>query len=675
MGPSLGVLDTRVDLRSPGRRPASGRILSALVLLLTALALGAALPAQGDPPAPRKSPQARGTPGPWPRLADEVVAEFFARNPDRAFERAWPDAVDLGLGSFGTGASLRWRLALTDALARLERCDRSEVPPLERARMKAFQDWLEAELLELDGLAPSATDPSGYVQRAYRTLRAVEEAAWLPLPERQAKRLALLAELPAYLADARLSLVSPASTAIDLALEDLADLEELVRRIEAECPAPTPEPAPPPPRTQPEPAAPTAPAKAPPRKDPGPKPRAKAKAGPAGAPGPRNAAAKVAPRPLERPVAPPREPTPREALEGFRHWLVELRARVSGRPARLDSDRWSRLVRLMTGGSWQTIEIKLSCLRELARLDLAMREVPGRSRRKLDTDGLAARTSTAAAWALELGQKANILPTELTIAGLAFEAEESPRTGDQRVLLRPGPGSTLRACLQLPNRAWIPDRTAARNRGLMSVQQAALGVRYGLAGEGLIERTRRASPQALAVLLENRAVREGFGLFAQDWLARAAWIENPLRADEDLLREFELQRGIEAARLLAALEVHAEGLTLDEVALGFQRRTGLDPETARVEARAAQQDPLRGIGYLGLLELRALEQRLGAVTTPRKGLRLAVLLLLRNPELRPAELTVGGLPEEGPEPQVGEKTSRGVPEKPGRSHKGRSRSR
>ena len=209
----------------------------------------------------------------------------------------------------------------------------------------------------------------------------------------------------------------------------------------------------------------------------------------------------------------------------------------------------------------------------------------------------------------------------------------------------------------------------------MSVQQAALGVRYGLAGEALIEKTRRASSEALPVLLENRAVREGFGLFAQDWLARAAWIENPLREDEDLVREFEFQRGVEAARLLATLEVHAEGLTLEEVALGFRRRTGLDPETAQAEARAAQRDPLHGIGYLGLLELRALEERMAELSTPRKGLRLAVLLSLRNPELRPAELTLGELPEELAEADLGEKTEGGVPENPGRSQKGRSRSR
>jgi hypothetical protein len=112
--------------------------------------------------------------------------------------------------------------------------------------------------------------------------------------------------------------------------------------------------------------------------------------------------------------------------------------------------------------------------------------------------------------------------------------------------------------------------------------------------------------------------------------------DNPFRGDEELALELELQRGLEAARLVAAIELHAEGLALEEVAQGFERRTGVDRETARAEARAAERDPLHGLAYLGLIELAALEEHLTQL--PGGSAKLGLQLALRHPDLRPSDL-------------------------------------
>jgi hypothetical protein len=167
-------------------------------------------------------------------------------------------------------------------------------------------------------------------------------------------------------------------------------------------------------------------------------------------------------------------------------------------------------------------------------------------------------------------------------------------------------------------------------------EQAALGVRYGLAGEALF--ALRAPRNVPAMLVDdNRLVRSGLGLFALEWLRRVDRVENPFREDEAKAREFEQQRGYEAARFLAALELHAEGLSLDEAVQAFRRRTSVDADTAFAEVMAAQRDPLHGVGYLGLLELRALEARLAEVVGAKKALRLCLLLVGRHPELRPLD--------------------------------------
>lgn len=556
-------------------------------------------------PTPRSAPsdkasQAKLAAKAWSRVTGALLPEFLTRHPDRALERAWPGISEHPLGTFGSAATLRWRDTLTRALTELEPLEALDLPRMARAQLAALADRLEAELLLLGGRTPSTSDPVGYVQRAFRALQAAAEAEWMPPERRQATLALLLQELPAYFRDARVSLVDPAAQWIDLALLDLDDLQELLLEIEASLPEDSVARAP--------------------------------KTGRAPSPAPGSA--------------------PRAALDGFRSWLLELRPSAGGRPPCLDAKEWQRLARLWSGTTWSASEIKTHCLRELARLDLSARmERPGNPRAS-DAPDLAQQAWSASARALQLGVEAHLLRARLEPQAVEFALEVSPRMRPELAWLRPSGPDSMRVYLALPHGSWPPGEAITRKRSLQDAR-AALGVRYGMVGEALYALQNRACRSAPALLLDNRLLQEGFGLFALDWVSRVDWIENPFHTGEEKTHEeqelaFDSQRGLEAARLLAAIELHVEGLSLEESAQGFQRRTGIDRDTARVEALAAQRDPLHGLGYLGLIELRGLEQRLARLTKPREGLRLCLLLALRHPDLRPVDMA--SLAREGTPP-------------------------
>jgi hypothetical protein len=91
---------------------------------------------------------------------------------------------------------------------------------------------------------------------------------------------------------------------------------------------------------------------------------------------------------------------------------------------------------------------------------------------------------------------------------------------------------------------------------------------------------------------------------------------------------------VEAARLLAAIELHVDDLTLDEAAARFRRRTGFDAKSAQCEAQAAQHDPQYGIGYLGMLEYRETEQALLSGGSPEQALKGCLSIGMLLPEAR-----------------------------------------
>lgn len=583
------------SLVPPVRRPSGRTIVAALALLaLGALAFAEKKPGKASAPVPEadSARRARATRADWVRITTGLTTEFFARHPDAAFERGWPGAKNLGLGAFGDGSGLRWRNALVYALSELGRLELTGASHKVRTPVGTLTDWVEAELLLLDAQALPTRDAASYVQQALRTLRAAAGAGWLGAEERQAKLGALVAELPAYLAGARARLLAPASAWIELALDDLDDLEELAAEL-------------------------------------GPPPAPSPKAG--------------GPRKKEKAAA--REPEALAAITSFRAWLLGISASAGSRPPTLDTSEWTRLVRLASGTAWEPGEIKALCLRDLAEIELPEVNEAARGRKsqssKTQSKRRALRVRSSSTRALHIGQQARLLRARPDANSVTFGSEESPRTCVELVSLRPGVSGALEAWLQLPHRAWPASRIAARNQDLGASQLTALGVRHGLAGEALFELARRGSKDPLASLPVNRVASEAIGLYAQDWIGRVKWVKNAFASNPRVRRALERQRGFEAARLLAALEMHAEEISLEEAAENFARRTGASEEVAASEALRAQRDPLYGLGYLGWMELRALEQRLAERSSPRRGLATTLLLAFRDCSLRPSDLAAG----------------------------------
>lgn len=513
-------------------------------------------------------------------LLQRLLEAWFVRNPDLAITRAWPGAARLTLGTHGAGANLRWRSALEDAQRDLARFTlEASAPAALRAERQALADWIALEKLEL-GRNLVSQDPSSYVRRARRTLLALLEAPGLDAGPRDARAGALLAELPVYLADARASLVAPRQEWVELALLDLADLEDLIRSALPATPSGKP------------------------------------------------AAGK-------KPAREPGSPALR-ALTEFRTWLLELHPPAGDSPTRLREQDFARMVQLASGCELELGELEARALRAIARAELGPRRA---GPDLLERAGIPQRIETAAKRALELAQDAKLLTAEVYPGNVEFLMEESVRTQPEVLSLRSGPRDSLRAWVAAPHSSWSVARARTRGGALQPFQQLALGVRHGMVGEALYTRLARASKSPLTAFVGNRAVREGLGLYALDWIRRVDWVENPFLTDERLLAELERQRIHEAARFLAALELHAEGLSLAEAARAFGRRTGVDADTSMAEALAARRDPLHGIGHVGAVELARLEQGLARFSNgPRAGIGLTLATVLAHPGLSPARL-------------------------------------
>ncbi len=510
-------------------------------------------------------------------LTAELVRAYYERFPDRAVQERRVGEQRAWFGTFGVEATLRWGDALERLRSRLPDPIPETSAPLGVERIAALAARVRGELLLLDAQPLVRMDPVGYVDRVQRTLWALEEASDLSPARRSQLRLYLFESLPAYWKDARASLISPVPGWMDVARLAVSDLQEFLQG-------------------------------------------------------------------LETPALPEEEKQrydaaflrAQEATRSFERWLLEERNRAGTFAPVLGAENWLEVVRSFTGSSWTAAEIKARCLRDLSGGHADDEE---RALVALDPQRAAETAGNAAAHAVGLAQGAGFL--RAPFAARAFEVvfEEGPRSRPElaRVTTQEG---RARLVLWGPNSTWSRPRQETRLAALQQPAQVALGLRHGLTGESLLLLRARGRALGSAGHLLNRAVLGGLGLYALDWLRRIEGPENPYRTDEALERELARQHTLEAARLLAALELHAEALSLDEVADNFVQRTGADVETARAEALAAQRDPLAGIGQLGFHELRALEEELVSATdrSPSEAVASTLSLVTMNPDLRPADL-------------------------------------
>jgi uncharacterized protein (DUF885 family) len=117
----------------------------------------------------------------------------------------------------------------------------------------------------------------------------------------------------------------------------------------------------------------------------------------------------------------------------------------------------------------------------------------------------------------------------------------------------------------------------------------------------------RPGPSRVATALWNEILGEGWAHYCEEAAFEAGFRAGDPEA-EVAMRTDALVR---AARLLCAVGMHTQGMTLDEATAEFEATAGLDPDHARLEAVRGTWDP-GYFGYtLGKLEILALRELVG----------------------------------------------------------------
>ncbi len=320
------------------------------------------------------------------------------------------------------------------------------------------------------------------------------------------------------------------------------------------------------------------------------------------------------------------------ATASFREWLEQRPGGIGGATLTLDAPRWESLVQAETGTPWNIAEIKWNVLRDLAH---AERDHGTRWRDRATGDEIDDEVFTdlddilglASLEAVDLAARAGLLPIERPEEVLHYSTTDvmAQRFGVPAILM-PGKDTTLQVLLN-------PGELAGADEATLK----ALGLRYGFPGVALLQHEGQTADRLLPRFLWNRSLSEGWGLYVLEWIHEVEWVTNVFAEDAAFEAEAVRQRVLEGARLMAALEIHGEGYTLEAAAEGFSRRTGIDLDRSMDEARLATVDPLRGIGFLGYVELKKRERVLEESSDYARALGQMVAETLASPHLRPVD--------------------------------------
>jgi len=519
-------------------------------------------------------------------IGHELSAAVVQRRPWLATERGVRRGQGQRIGRYGPVATKWWYESIDGLQVRMEQILRRDLSPADLALYEALAGWIEMETVLNLSRTPERWDAASYVERAERALLLTFYAEWLPTDERWKEIGRILAEMPTYWTNAEHGLVAPLEEFTDEAIQRLVDLEnfmEIDLRIELE--------------------------------EIGPDPRGEE---------------------FEK-----RLNLAAQKTREFRHWLLRTPASVSGSITNIGPKNWESMVQAVSGTDFSIGRIKTSLLREIAALERE-RGPEWRARPatedELDPDRVATGVQASSTRAMRVALAAGLVREEKpgrlrihpTVARGPSTLGPTPlfvgSKGSQSVLFEPESSN------------WSPEVTATRTSFFTAEALICHGVRFGFPGESLLRKRAQDTEDPVQEFLMNRSVLQGWGLYCLDWMTRIDWVENPFRENEAFRAEAVRARILEAIRLLAALEVHAEGLSNSEAAENFRRRAGIDIETASIEIRYAQRDPLVGIGYLGYLELQRLERDLARVVDARTALKQTIGTTLAYPHLRPRDM-------------------------------------
>jgi len=533
---------------------------------------------------------AKGTPNAQERLArvaDQLVPAFFGRYPWLAYERRFPHQDPQAFANYGTPGFLEWSELLDDLKRELNSIPQRELDEAGTIALNASTSWVRAQELLVNSRSLERWDATSYVVRVEEMIFSLQESEYVPLRARWTRAIQLLEGMPRYWETARTSLVSPAQIWKNEAIEKLVDLG-----IELE----------------------------------GDLPQAFSKLRIGGRERKRFEAA------LEKAV---------HSTDAFRRWLLSSRAPRGDEAGIMGSGTWENLMQVVSGSDLTAQRLKTRLLRDIAGLNrrLGSEWTPRHaSPAQLGHKRVIKATQTSSEIANSLAERAGLFPESDRQHVFPVGVHVSRTSPHELARLWPDKRLNNALHLELASPSWSPDLRATRATLLNPRALAVLGLRYGWAGEAKLRRAATTARNPVARFLWNRSVFEGWGLYTLDWIPRIDWVENPFLEDEHLESEIVRAWMLEAIRLLACIEIHVEGLSVPAAADAFRRRSAFDVDTAVLEARRAHHDPLYGIGYVGLLEMRLLEEAISREVTGREALQETLRTMLASPHLRPYDV-------------------------------------
>jgi uncharacterized protein (DUF885 family) len=167
--------------------------------------------------------------------------------------------------------------------------------------------------------------------------------------------------------------------------------------------------------------------------------------------------------------------------------------------------------------------------------------------------------------------------------------------------------SSFRYYLTPPLPEWDPPRTG---RWLALFEPHILAIctlHETYPGHHAHELHLRQGPSRVATALYSEVLGEGWAHYCEE----AAFDAGFRAGDPEAEVAMRTDALVRVARLLCAVGMHTQGMTLEEATAEFEATAGLDPDHARLEAVRGTWDP-GYFGYtLGKLEILALRDRLG----------------------------------------------------------------
>ena len=504
-----------------------------------------------------------------------------------ATERPW---APLQRGDFALGRRVlngppttvaAWTESLANLQSRLRRVDKVALSPLERAQAASLSSWIRATRTLEESQARRRTNPLAVTREVERVLLSLLASESLSIEERLKLGEVFLDRLPARWAAAQESLTTPVRV---WSLEAVDELQVVERLLLGEL---------------------------------------------------RDAthAARLGERATLR--IEQKLDAAAEATRAFGAWLEGDPSTTGRPPLRIGRRSLEVALGALTGNERSLNELRTDLLDVLARND------HGRwSEEEARPSVAAAPREIFAAMRIGLQAGRQLFVSE-SLGGTAPDVRVGQFPGGASpsdvVRLVPGPDGAYVLSVEAPDPTW----PGGLIRGLAGVADAltmqAEGLRRGPSGEALLRSRHAALSEELRMPFLLEPFEAGFGLYTVEAATRfTLGRDHPARAN--LERGGARLRLLEAARLLAVLEIHAEGLTPGEVLDAFRMRTGVSLDVARVEVDRAWHEPLRGAAILGYLEFRALEDELAERMEAPLAARRTIALALAAPGVRPLDL-------------------------------------